>query len=92
MLVRVLACPFSNYSLFPSLSLCSDKSENGEAYQRKKAVTTGLPEGPAAPVPPQGNPALPGGSGWRRIVLLILAITIHNIPGEVLPRAVQPRV
>ncbi|XP_061032476.1 zinc transporter ZIP11 isoform X5 [Eubalaena glacialis] len=60
--------------------LLSDKSENGEAYQRKKAVTTGLPEGPAAPVPSQGNPALPGGSGWRRIVLLILAITIHNIP------------
>uniref|UniRef100_A0A8C0DND2 Zinc transporter ZIP11 n=1 Tax=Balaenoptera musculus TaxID=9771 RepID=A0A8C0DND2_BALMU len=60
--------------------LLSDKSENGEAYQRKKAVTAGLPEGPAAPVPSQGNPALPGGSGWRRIVLLILAITIHNIP------------
>ncbi|XP_036691654.1 zinc transporter ZIP11 isoform X2 [Balaenoptera musculus] len=68
--------------LFPEseLSIRIDKSENGEAYQRKKAVTAGLPEGPAAPVPSQGNPALPGGSGWRRIVLLILAITIHNIP------------
>ncbi|KAM9044121.1 zinc transporter ZIP11 isoform 2-T2 [Megaptera novaeangliae] len=68
--------------LFPEseLSIRIDKSENGEAYQRKKAVTTGLPEGPAAPVPSQGNPALPGGSGWRRIMLLILAITIHNIP------------
>ncbi|XP_032473898.1 zinc transporter ZIP11 isoform X5 [Phocoena sinus] len=60
--------------------LLSDKSENGEAYQRKKAVTTDLPEGPAAPVLSQGNPVLPGGSSWRRIVLLILAITIHNIP------------
>ncbi|XP_073739284.1 zinc transporter ZIP11 isoform X5 [Callorhinus ursinus] len=60
--------------------LISDKSENGEAYQRKKAVATGLAEGPAAPVPPRGNPAQPGSSSWRRITLLILAITIHNIP------------
>ncbi|XP_033704414.1 zinc transporter ZIP11 isoform X2 [Tursiops truncatus] len=60
--------------------LLSDKSENGEAYQRKKAVTADLPEGPAAPVPSQGSPVPPGGSSWRRIVLLILAITIHNIP------------
>ncbi|XP_067571898.1 zinc transporter ZIP11 isoform X5 [Pseudorca crassidens] len=60
--------------------LLSDKSENGEAYQRKKAVSTDLPEGPAAPAPSQGSPVPPGGSSWRRIVLLILAITIHNIP------------
>ncbi|EFB22358.1 hypothetical protein PANDA_020689, partial [Ailuropoda melanoleuca] len=57
-----------------------NKSENGEAYQRKKAVATGLPQGPAALVPPRGNPAQPGSGGWRRIALLILAITIHNIP------------
>ncbi|XP_060147051.1 zinc transporter ZIP11 isoform X1 [Globicephala melas] len=62
--------------------LLSDKSENGEAYQRKKAVSTDLPEGPAAPAPSQGSPVPPGGSSWRRIVLLILAITIHNIPGR----------
>ncbi|XP_073654049.1 zinc transporter ZIP11 isoform X1 [Tursiops truncatus] len=62
------------------LSIRIDKSENGEAYQRKKAVTADLPEGPAAPVPSQGSPVPPGGSSWRRIVLLILAITIHNIP------------
>ncbi|XP_034496922.1 zinc transporter ZIP11 isoform X4 [Ailuropoda melanoleuca] len=60
--------------------LLPDKSENGEAYQRKKAVATGLPQGPAALVPPRGNPAQPGSGGWRRIALLILAITIHNIP------------
>ncbi|XP_006721819.1 zinc transporter ZIP11 isoform X3 [Homo sapiens] len=60
--------------------LLSDKSENGEAYQRKKAAATGLPEGPAVPVPSRGNLAQPGGSSWRRIALLILAITIHNVP------------
>nr|XP_035939667.1 zinc transporter ZIP11 isoform X3 [Halichoerus grypus] len=60
--------------------LISDKSENGEAYQRKKVMATGLAEGPAPPVPPRGNPAQPGSSSWRRIALLILAITIHNIP------------
>lgn len=60
--------------------LLSDKSENGEAYQRKKAVATDLPEGPEARVPSRGDLAAPGGSSWRRIALLILAITIHNIP------------
>nr|XP_054956847.1 zinc transporter ZIP11 isoform X7 [Pan paniscus] len=68
--------------LFPEseLSIRIDKSENGEAYQRKKAAATGLPEGPAVPVPSRGNLAQPGGSSWRRIALLILAITIHNVP------------
>nr|XP_035939671.1 zinc transporter ZIP11 isoform X6 [Halichoerus grypus] len=68
--------------LFPEseLSIRIDKSENGEAYQRKKVMATGLAEGPAPPVPPRGNPAQPGSSSWRRIALLILAITIHNIP------------
>ncbi|XP_077609959.1 zinc transporter ZIP11 isoform X2 [Crocuta crocuta] len=68
--------------LFPEseLSIRIDKSENGEAYQRKKAVATGLPEGPTAPPPPRGDPVQPSGGSWRRIALLILAITIHNIP------------
>ncbi|KAM5309203.1 zinc transporter ZIP11 isoform 4-T6 [Glossophaga mutica] len=68
--------------LFPEseLSIRIDKSENGEAYQRRKAVATGLPEGPAVPMPSPGNLAPRGDSSWRRIVLLILAITIHNIP------------
>ncbi|XP_025135179.2 zinc transporter ZIP11 isoform X5 [Bubalus bubalis] len=68
--------------LFPEseLSIRIDKSENGEAYQRKRAVAADLAEGPAAPGPPRGSTAQPGGSSWRRIALLILAITIHNIP------------
>lgn len=85
LLAQAPVCTFSKCSLSLSLCLCSDKSENGEAYQRKKVVATGLPEGPVAPVPPRGNPAQTGSGSWRRIALLILAITIHNIPGEVLP-------
>lgn len=77
-------CVFKVLSL--SFSFCPDKSENGEAYQRKKAVAADLPESPAAPVPSQGNLVQPGGSSWRRIALLILAITIHNIPGEAHPK------
>lgn len=50
-----------------------------------------LTEGPAAPGPPRGSAAQPGGSSWRRIALLILAITIHNIPGESPPRACPAR-
>lgn len=60
--------------------LLSDKSENGEAYQRKKLVAASLPEGPAAPAPSRENLAPPGSGHWRRIALLILAITIHNVP------------
>ncbi|XP_037349802.2 zinc transporter ZIP11 isoform X2 [Talpa occidentalis] len=59
------------------LSIRIDKSENGEAYQRKR--TAALAGGPAAPAAPPGALA-PSGGSWRRIVLLILAITIHNVP------------
>ncbi|KAM9210610.1 zinc transporter ZIP11 isoform 8-T9 [Dugong dugon] len=58
--------------------LLSDKSENGEAYQRRRAA--GLAGDPVPPVPSRGNPVQPGGGSWRRIALLILAITIHNVP------------
>ncbi|XP_075846121.1 zinc transporter ZIP11 isoform X7 [Microtus pennsylvanicus] len=63
-----------------SVGLLSDKSENGEVYQRKKVAVTGLPEGTAPSGAVQGNSGQPGMSSWRRIALLILAITIHNIP------------
>lgn len=63
-------------------SFCTDKTENGEVYQRKKVAVAGLPEGTAHSGPVQGNLGQPGVSSWRRIALLILAITIHNVPGE----------
>ncbi|XP_037664694.1 zinc transporter ZIP11 isoform X3 [Choloepus didactylus] len=69
-------------ALFPEseLSIRIDKSENGEAYQRRRVVAAGLPEGLAHPLSSPESLARPGGPGWRRIALLILAITIHNIP------------
>nr|XP_038941587.1 zinc transporter ZIP11 isoform X6 [Rattus norvegicus] len=68
--------------LFPEreLSIRIDKRENGEVYQRKKLAATDFPEGAAPSGPVHGNSGQPGVSSWRRIALLILAITIHNIP------------
>jgi hypothetical protein len=89
LLAQVSTCTFSK-PIFPAFSFCSDKSENGEAYQRRKAVAAGLPESPAPLVASQENMVQPRGSSWRRIALLILAITIHNVPGETLPLSSQP--
>ncbi|XP_027547214.1 zinc transporter ZIP11 isoform X2 [Neopelma chrysocephalum] len=62
------------------LSIRIDKGENGEPYQRRRGVGSSLPDGPPAfPVPRDGT-STPGSSSWRRIMLMILAITIHNIP------------
>lgn len=70
--------------LFPEreLTIRIDKRENGEVYQRKKVAATDLPEDTPPSGPVQGNSGQPGVSSWRRIALLILAITIHNIPGK----------
>ncbi|NWW24389.1 S39AB protein, partial [Falcunculus frontatus] len=55
-------------------------AENGEPYQRRRGAGSPLPEGPPAfPAPRDGAPTA-GSSSWRRITLMILAITIHNIP------------
>ncbi|XP_026860879.1 zinc transporter ZIP11 isoform X2 [Electrophorus electricus] len=57
----------------------SIRIENGEVYQRRKGVHTSHIEGPEAEFRPQ-EASTPSQSSWRRIVLLILAITIHNVP------------
>ncbi|NWR53194.1 S39AB protein, partial [Regulus satrapa] len=53
-------------------------AENGEPYQRRRGAGPPLLP-PAFPAPRDGAP-LAGSSSWRRILLMILAITIHNIP------------
>uniref|UniRef100_A0A8D0HFV7 Zinc transporter ZIP11 n=1 Tax=Sphenodon punctatus TaxID=8508 RepID=A0A8D0HFV7_SPHPU len=61
-------------------TLHSDKGENGEPYQRRKGAGVSQPDVPDASQLPSRSSALPGINSWRRIMLLILAITIHNIP------------
>ncbi|XP_073684914.1 zinc transporter ZIP11-like [Garra rufa] len=57
----------------------SDKIENGDVYQRRRGPNTGNTE--EHDVSPKAQEVSgQAGSSWRRIVLLILAITIHNIP------------
>ncbi|NXA88804.1 S39AB protein, partial [Melanocharis versteri] len=62
------------------LSIRIDKAENGEPYQRRRGLGTPLPDGPPAFPALQDRPPPAGSSSWRRIMLMILAITIHNIP------------
>ncbi|KAL6475038.1 hypothetical protein MHYP_G00160780, partial [Metynnis hypsauchen] len=57
----------------------SDKLENGEVHQRRKGTHAGHADWQEV-VPRPQEVTGPSGSSWRRIVLLILAITIHNIP------------
>lgn len=59
----------------------ADKIENGDVYQRRKGAHSSGANGQEA----EGKSQEEGGragSSWRRILLLILAITIHNIPGQ----------
>ncbi|XP_043086943.1 zinc transporter ZIP11-like isoform X2 [Puntigrus tetrazona] len=61
------------------LSIRIDKIENGEVYQRRRGPNPGHTE--EQDVSPKAQEVSgQTGSSWRRIVLLILAITIHNIP------------
>lgn len=79
------ACPEVSVHIFTAPAspfFPTDKRENGEVYQRKKLAATDFPEGAAPSGPVHGNSGQPGVSSWRRIALLILAITIHNIPGK----------
>ncbi|XP_049419909.1 zinc transporter ZIP11-like isoform X2 [Epinephelus fuscoguttatus] len=56
-----------------------DKIDNGDVYQRRRGTLSASSDGQET-----GNKQQEGAgqtaSSWRRIVLLILAITIHNIP------------
>lgn len=57
----------------------SDKADNGDVHQRKRASHSSSAEGQEAGSKQQEAAARVENS-WRRILLLILAITIHNIP------------
>ncbi|XP_066521008.1 zinc transporter ZIP11-like isoform X2 [Hoplias malabaricus] len=61
------------------LSIRIDKLENGEIHQRRKGAPSGYTE-PQEVDSRQQQVKDSTGSSWRRVVLLILAITIHNIP------------
>ncbi|CAN9508935.1 unnamed protein product [Ophioblennius macclurei] len=61
------------------MSIRIDKIENGDVHQRRRGPHSGLSEG-QEPGSKQQEGAGQTGNSWRRIVLLILAITIHNIP------------
>ncbi|XP_068511511.1 zinc transporter ZIP11 isoform X3 [Anas acuta] len=72
--------PASRLDYESELSIRIDKGENGEPYQRRKGAGTSPPDGPTPfPVPKDSSP-MGSSSSWRRILLMILAITIHNIP------------
>ncbi|NXE28699.1 S39AB protein, partial [Ardeotis kori] len=55
------------------------KHPNGEPYQRRKGAGASLPESPPT-FPAARDTPTAGSSSWRRIMLMILAITIHNVP------------
>lgn len=58
-----------------------DKIENGDVYQRKKGPHSSSQELQETSCK-QEEMASRTRSSWRRVLLLILAITIHNIPGR----------
>ncbi|XP_065419813.1 zinc transporter ZIP11 isoform X5 [Chrysemys picta bellii] len=62
------------------LSIRIDRGENGEPYQRRKGAGASQSEVPSASQTSGDSALAPGSSSWRRIMLLILAVTIHNIP------------
>nr|XP_033818046.1 zinc transporter ZIP11 isoform X2 [Geotrypetes seraphini] len=61
------------------LSIRIDKIENGEVYQRRKGPPPNVNEELVSP-PSSTENIKKQDRSWRRIMLLILAITIHNIP------------
>lgn len=69
----------SDHQLLEEMSIRIDKADNGDAYQRKRASHSNNAEGQEAGSKQQ-EAAARAENSWRRILLLILAITIHNIP------------
>lgn len=65
----------------PLSFLLTDKIENGDVYQRRRGPHMANSDGQETESKQQEGAGRTG-SSWRRILLLILAITIHNIPGE----------
>lgn len=61
------------------MSIRIDKIENGDVYQRRRVTQSGSSGGKETESKHPEQPEQTG-SSWRRILLLILAITIHNIP------------
>lgn len=61
------------------MSIRIDKIENGDVYQRRRGPNSGPSDGKETG---SKTPEAVGqtSNSWRRILLLILAITIHNIP------------
>ncbi|XP_060950838.1 zinc transporter ZIP11-like isoform X2 [Limanda limanda] len=61
------------------MSIRIDKMENGDVHQRRRVRHTGNSDGQETESKQQQVVGKTG-SSWRRVLLLILAITIHNIP------------
>ncbi|XP_053269882.1 zinc transporter ZIP11 isoform X2 [Pleuronectes platessa] len=61
------------------MSIRIDKMENGDVHQRRRGQHTGNSDGQESESKQQQADGKTG-SSWRRVLLLILAITIHNIP------------
>ncbi|XP_028331550.1 zinc transporter ZIP11 isoform X2 [Gouania willdenowi] len=62
------------------MSIRIDKIENGDVYQRRRGPYSGSSDGNEPEHKPQEVAEHSNSNSWRRILLLILAITIHNIP------------
>ncbi|XP_047465500.1 zinc transporter ZIP11-like isoform X2 [Mugil cephalus] len=71
--------PLFHLSDSDEMTIRIDKIENGDVYQRRRGPQSGHSDGQESGSKQQEG-AGQTGSRWRRIVLLILAITIHNIP------------
>uniref|UniRef100_A0A3B5AX78 Zinc transporter ZIP11 n=1 Tax=Stegastes partitus TaxID=144197 RepID=A0A3B5AX78_9TELE len=79
LLVRNRRTNFQMHSSNVILFCHTDKIENGDVYQRRRGPHSGNADEQETGSKQQEEVGQTG-SSWRRILLLILAITIHNIP------------